>query len=82
MHTFWCILFKLGMHITCDEFYILKKVKVIGSKVKVTEVMVAAGGIVLREHILFKSGFSGWPRDYVEPNCFVGYWVNGQSHKC
>ena len=51
MHTFWCIL-QLGMHVTCDEFYILSKVKVIRSKVKVirskvkvTEVMAAAGAL-------------------------------------
>ena len=36
MHTLWRIFLKLGMHIACDEFYILLKVKV-------TEVMAATG---------------------------------------
>ena len=43
MHAFWCIILKLGMHVTCDEFYRLIKVKVIRSKVKFIEVMAAAG---------------------------------------
>ena len=45
MHTVWQIFFKLGMHVACDEFYILWKVKVIRSKVKVTEVMADVGAL-------------------------------------
>ena len=39
MHSFGCIILKLGMHVVCDEFYILSKVKVSRSKVKVIEVI-------------------------------------------
>ena len=35
----------------------------------------------LYQYRTFQSGFSGWPRDFVELNCFVGHWVKGQSHK-
>ena len=41
------------MHVTCDEFYILSKFKVIKSEAKVIEGHGCRGGIVLREHILF-----------------------------
>ena len=37
-HTFWYIVLELGTHVTCYEFYILSKVKVI-------EVMAAAGAL-------------------------------------
>ena len=36
------------MHVASDEFYIMLKVRVIRSKVKVTEVMAAKGGGTLR----------------------------------
>ena len=41
------------MHVACDEFYMLSNFEVTRSKVKVTEVMAAAGAFVLRVHILF-----------------------------
>ena len=53
MHTLWQIFRKLGMHIAWDEFYILSNFEVTRSKVKVTEVMAAAGAFVLRVDILF-----------------------------
>ena len=54
MHTFLYIFLQLGMQVTCGEFYILPKVNVIMSKVKVTEVMAAVGALCYAYTSYFK----------------------------
>ena len=55
MHTVWYIILQLGMHVTCDDFCILSKVKV---KDQGHRGHGCRGGIVFRKHILFQVVFN------------------------
>ena len=47
----WCIILKLGMHVTCEEFHILSKVKAIRSKSQRS--WLPRGHCVTRTHLVF-----------------------------